>query len=100
MWSLKCRKAVFSLVVVFVWLSLPAVGAKVASADQLDPLTVPKYVTPLVIPPVMPPVSSDSNLTQYQIAVKQLTQQVLPSGFPRTTVWGYGAANMPDPGLP
>ncbi|MBI5101527.1 MAG: multicopper oxidase domain-containing protein [Nitrospirae bacterium] len=76
-----------------------------ASADandegRLDPTTIPKYVTPLVIPPAMPPASADNNETRYQIAVKQFRQQVLPAGFPKTTVWGYGAANGPEPGLP
>jgi bilirubin oxidase len=31
----------------------------------------------------------------YEIAVRQFQQQVLPSGMPRTTVWGYGSAKHP-----
>jgi bilirubin oxidase len=31
----------------------------------------------------------------YEIAVRQFHQQVLPSGMPRTTVWGYGSAKHP-----
>jgi spore coat protein A len=27
----------------------------------------------------------------YEISMKQFEEQILPSGFPRTTVWGYGA---------
>ena len=56
----------------------------------LDPLTVPKYVTPLVIPPVMPNTGEPNN---YDIAVRQFQQAILPTGFLPTTVWSYGAAN-------
>jgi len=62
----------------------------------LDPAAVPKYLTPLLIPPVMPRAAT---LTQqggkpvdyYEISVKQFAQQILPAGLPATTVWGYGA---------
>jgi FtsP/CotA-like multicopper oxidase with cupredoxin domain len=56
----------------------------------LDPTTVPKYVTPLVIPPAMPNTGVANN---YSIAVKQFTQQILPAPLPLTTVWSYGASN-------
>ena len=58
----------------------------------LDPKVVPKYVTPLVIPPVMP---NNGTANVYSIAVKQFTQQILPGGpggFPVTNVWSYGAS--------
>ena len=55
----------------------------------LDPLSIPKYVTPLVIPPVMESSESDNH---YEIAVRQFKQQILPTGFPATTVWSYGPA--------
>lgn len=69
-----------------------------SAADQIDPRDVAKFVEPLVIPPVMPPVKAAPTLTRYAIAVRQFEQQVLPSGYPRTTVWGYGNARGPDPG--
>jgi len=66
------------------------------AGGSLDPLTVAKYGTPMLIPPVMP--RADTLVTTrgkpvdyYEISVKQLTQQILPAGFPTTTVWGYGA---------
>ena len=34
-------------------LSVPSVFAQAVPGGTLDPLTIPKYVTPLVIPPVM-----------------------------------------------
>jgi FtsP/CotA-like multicopper oxidase with cupredoxin domain len=78
----------------------------------LDPLSIPKYVTPLVIPPVM---NNKGMTDKYDIAVRQFQQQILPGGiwntlngrsdmFPATTVWSYGPdadatpAIAPDPG--
>lgn len=65
-------------------------------ARLLDPTTVPKYGERLVIPPVMPrlrelPVTSGEAIDYYEIALRQLTQQILPAGMPATTVWGYGS---------
>jgi FtsP/CotA-like multicopper oxidase with cupredoxin domain len=65
---------------------------------DLDPLTIPKYVTPLVIPPVM---NNNGAIESYDIAVREFKQQILPGGiwntingrtdaFPATTVWSYG----------
>lgn len=90
------KKAAFSLVVL-------AVGALVAgcgsgSSPGVNPsnaASIPKYVEPLVIPPVMPPMGTLSGETYYEIAVKQFKQQVLPAGYPKTTVWGYGKADDP-----
>ena len=31
----------------------------------------------------------------YEIAVRQFQQQILPSGMPATTVWGYGPTKAP-----
>lgn len=57
---------------------------------NIDPKTVPKFVTPLVIPPAMPNNGISYN---YDIIMKQFSQQILPNGFPQTTVWSYGAQN-------
>jgi spore coat protein A, manganese oxidase len=61
----------------------------------LDPLSVPKFQTPLLIPPVMPKAGTikrrgGKNADYYEISVKQFAQQILPAGLPATTVWGYG----------
>jgi spore coat protein A len=61
----------------------------------LDLTKVPKYVTPLLIPPVMP---RTATITMpggkpgdyYEISVQQFKQQILPTPLPMTTVWGYG----------
>jgi spore coat protein A len=66
----------------------------VLPGGTLDPTTVDKYVTPLVVPPVMPPLTGlpSHPIDRYAIAVRQFRQQILPAGMPATTVWGYGSA--------
>jgi bilirubin oxidase len=66
----------------------------------LDPTYLPKYVTPLVIPPAMPRTSKivqrmGRNIDYFEIAVRQFVQQILPTGWPATTVWSYGSVNHP-----
>jgi bilirubin oxidase len=58
---------------------------------SLDPTTIPKYVDTLPIPQVMPMSRAVSSLDYYEIAAKQFQQQILPPGFPPTTVWSYGS---------
>ena len=71
----------------------------------VDLATLPKYVTPLLIPPVMPQagtikLKNGKNADYYEISMKQLQQQILPAGLPMTTVWGYGAVrSASDRGL-
>jgi hypothetical protein len=43
----------------------------------LGPTTIPKYVTPLVIPPVM---NYSRAANDYDIAVRHFQQQILPAG--------------------
>lgn len=61
----------------------------------LDPLDVPKFVTPLLIPPVMPRAGTITQrgkpVDYYEISMRQFKQQILPTDMPKTTVWGYGA---------
>ncbi|PLY03067.1 MAG: copper oxidase [Desulfuromonas sp.] len=82
----------------------------------LDPTTITKYVQPLVIPPVMPKAVTQPAVTdaagnpvpvpaaEYNIAVRQFKQQILPGGvwntvngradaFPPTPIWSYGSAS-------
>jgi spore coat protein A len=68
-------------------------GMQTASAQPvpggtLDPLSIPKYVTPLVIPPVL---HDDAGAPMnVEVALRQINQQVLPAGFPATPLWAYG----------
>jgi FtsP/CotA-like multicopper oxidase with cupredoxin domain len=62
----------------------------------LDPHTIPKYETPLLIPPVMPRAGTitmpgGKPADYYEISMRQFEQQILPEPLHRTTVWGYGA---------
>jgi spore coat protein A, manganese oxidase len=79
---------------------LPGVSAPVALAQlpggTLDPATIPKFQTPLLIPPVMPRAGTIARrggkpIDYYEISMRQFPQQILPAGLPTTTVWGYGA---------
>jgi FtsP/CotA-like multicopper oxidase with cupredoxin domain len=61
----------------------------------LDPSAVPKFMTPVLVPPVMPragkiTIRGGKNADYYEIAMRQIQQQILPAGLPATTVWGYG----------
>src|SRR5215218_8240269 len=62
----------------------------------LDLESFPKYVTPLLIPPVMPRAGTitmpgGKPADYYEISMRQFKQQILPAPLPATTVWGYGA---------
>ncbi|WP_250573552.1 multicopper oxidase family protein [Nonomuraea sediminis] len=70
--------------------------AEPVPGGTLDPTTIPKYVTPLVIPPAMPRTLKAHKFDYYEIAVRQFTQQILPSGLPPTTVWSYGSVQHPN----
>ena len=79
---------------------LPGMSAPAALAaipgGTLDPLSIPKYQTPMLIPPVMPKARTVNDpggkpIDYYEISMKQIRQQILPPSFPKTTVWGYGA---------
>ena len=81
---------------------LPGMGSPVALAQipggTLDPASVPKYQTPLLIPPVMPRAGTivqpgGKPVDYYEISMRQFAQQILPAGLPATTVWGYGAVS-------
>jgi hypothetical protein len=82
----------------FLWSKVGGVSRLLAEAlpgGTLDPLAVPKFVTPLLVPPAMPRAGKivtrgGKNTDYYEIAVRQFEQQILPAGLPPTTVWGYG----------
>ncbi len=64
----------------------------------LDPLAIPKYTTPLVIPPAMPRTSRRHNVSYYEIAVREFRQHILPAslGLEPTRVWSYGSVSHPE----
>ncbi|SCG72453.1 multicopper oxidase family protein [Micromonospora humi] len=71
----------------------PVFAGKARQAPPLDPITIPKYVTELPVSPPMPVSGQRGGIDEYRIAARQFAQQVLPSGMPRTTVWGYGSSS-------
>jgi FtsP/CotA-like multicopper oxidase with cupredoxin domain len=73
----------------------PARAIAAPLASGLDPHDIPQFVTPMLVPPVMPRagrirVRAGRNIDYYDLAVRQFEQQILPPGLPATTVWGYG----------
>lgn len=67
----------------------------------LDPLSIPKYMNQLVKPPVYKPYVMKYNEMKngrcyrgikhfYRIDIGETYEQMLPPGFPRTKVYGYG----------
>ena len=80
-------------------LVVPPAVAQPVPGGTLVPTTIPKYVTPLVIPPVMN--NDNTGADNYDIAVREFYQQILPKtgagpngtdSFPATKVWSYGPA--------
>lgn len=76
---------------------IPKAIAQIPFNEMLDPSAIPKYLSPLLIPPAMPragkiTIKGGKNIDYYEIAVRQFLQQILPTGMPPTTVWGYGPA--------
>jgi FtsP/CotA-like multicopper oxidase with cupredoxin domain len=97
-------------------LVLSVIGTKVGFADCpsgqieaqpgvciIDGTTVPKYVDPLIIPPVMPRAgfrwdpTAGKFVDYYEIEVTQFQQQILPAAIAGpTTVWSYSAVGQPQ----
>ena len=73
-----------------------------AGAVPLDPATIPHFKDPLPKHGGMPQATKPAGFTgdYYEIAVRQTTQQILPTGFPQTTIWAFGpAANSVNSGF-
>lgn len=78
------------------------------AGGTLDPTSIPQFVTPLTIPPVMPAKgveydkSSKKPIPYYEIEVVQFEQQILPTKdklgktLRPTPVWSYGAVGQPE----
>ena len=99
---------------IFAFIAGSPAFAQPVPGGTLNPTTIPKYVIPLVIPPEMPKsAASPAPAADYDIAVRQFQQQILPGGIwgatfpgpgatvipalPATTIWSYGRAADPLP---
>jgi FtsP/CotA-like multicopper oxidase with cupredoxin domain len=74
-----------------------------APEPSLAPSAIAKYATPLLVPPVMPRAGTVNQrggkpIDTYEISMRQISQQILPTGLPATTVWGYGAVRSANKG--
>ena len=76
--------------------------AAASAGGVLDPRSIPKYVTPLVIPPAMPVARGlrrkvSRSIDYYEIAVREFRQHILPAamGLEQTRVWSYGSVHHP-----
>ena len=72
-----------------------AVGTPSPDQVPLDPATIPKFAQQLTIPPVFAPTLIRDNRgrlirREYTVSVAPTTVQMLPPGFPATTVMAYG----------
>ncbi|MDI6907004.1 MAG: multicopper oxidase [Thermoanaerobacterales bacterium] len=56
--------------------------------ERLDPTSIPKYVDPLPIPPVLRPRHRLFGIKHYTVKMRQVRQK-LHRDTPPTTVWGY-----------
>jgi FtsP/CotA-like multicopper oxidase with cupredoxin domain len=95
---------VLGLAALAFWFTGLGTGYAQIAGGSLDPASVPKYQTPMLIPPVMPKAAvikqrGGKNIDYYEISVKQFSQQILPMGMPATTVWGYGAVTAGNPNM-
>ena len=119
--SMMFRSALgLAIVAALALVPAPEAAAQAVPGGTLDPNTFPKYVTPLVIPPVLYDDQGGTAPLDVEVALRQFSQQVLPAtgcaaasaaqvaaggpaiacdpvtdAFPATTLWGYG--NPADP---
>jgi spore coat protein A, manganese oxidase len=70
-----------------------------ASNDLIDPVTIPKYALPLpnLLAPFYKhtPVNS-TGADKFTLDIKKVSAQILPPGFPSTSVYAYGDPSRPD----
>ena len=69
-------------------LAMSSALGQVLPGGTLDPTTIPKYVTPLVIPPVL--YDDQGAPMDVEVALRQINQQMLPAPLPKTPLWAYG----------
>jgi spore coat protein A, manganese oxidase len=61
----------------------------IAGVSPLDPARIPQFVNQLTKPPVHVPVMQGTT-AKYTVTAKKIRAQLLPPGFPSTTVFAYG----------
>lgn len=113
------RKKILSIFIpIILTTAHVSVQAQAVPGGTLDPLNIPKYLTPLVIPPALYDDQGGTAAIVGDVSLEEFTQQVLPSSgciaantaqtaaglppipcigdaFPATTLWGYGDPKRP-----
>ena len=65
-------------------------AATPSTAPEMDPTTIPKFQTDLPrFFPFAPPINA-AGQKEYTVQINTFRGQQLPSGFPQTTLFGYG----------
>ena len=70
--------------------------ANMNTSQPLNPDIIPKFEDPLPIPATLKPVDDTEDSAAYRVTMSEFQQQVLPTGFPTTTVWGF-EGSFPGP---
>lgn len=98
LWKVKT----LSLAVALFFAGGSLAGAGAIPGGTLNPRLIPKYASPLIVPPEMPAAAVNADGSKrYDIEVVQFDQRILPpfdnDGKPLspTTVWSYGATGIP-----
>ncbi len=65
---------------------------RLQQGQLIDAKTIPKYVTPLTRPLPFAPQTccGDPDTHYYAVDISEFDQQILPKGYPKTRVFGYG----------
>lgn len=71
--------------------ALLAGSAVRAQPGVLDPDVIPRFAMPLFVPRVARPVRVLPDRDELMLAARRFSQQMLPTGFPRTRVFGFGS---------
>ncbi len=78
---------------VLIGVNLTLAGRVTGEVGLLDPTQIPKYQDSLIPLNTIPKTSvieepAGKIIDYYEIAMRQFQEQVLPTGFPKTTLWG------------
>jgi len=68
-----------------------------STAPEIDPATIPKFQTNLQRFFPFVPTRNGAGQNEYTVQIQQFRGQQLPSGFPQTTLFGYGGTVLTDP---
>ena len=71
----------------------PSLTSGQPATKKLNATLIPKFVDDLPIPSVL---YDARNHTSVKISLRQISQQILPSSYPETTLWAYGNPDIPS----